>query len=66
MTLERLRWALLPVAAVALLATLIKGATPERVALAAVSALAWYGLSRRKTRSLDRERFAGGRLGRRS
>ncbi|MBI4060798.1 MAG: hypothetical protein HY403_05150 [Elusimicrobia bacterium] len=65
MTLDRLRWALLPAAAAALLAVLFRGATPGRLALCAVCALAWYGLSRRKTRSLDRDRFAGGKLGRR-
>jgi hypothetical protein len=45
---------------------LFKGVTPGRLALAAVCALGWYGLSRRKARSLDRDLFAGGRLGRRS
>lgn len=66
MKLERLRWLLLPVAAVAALAILFRGVTPGRVALCAVCALAWYGLSRRKARSLDRDVFQGGSLGRRS
>ena len=63
--LDHLRWTLLPVAAIALLVVIIKGATPWRVATAALSALAWYGLSRRKTYSLDRDRFKDGKLGRR-
>ncbi len=66
MTLDRLRWYLLPAAAVTALVMMIKGATPGRLALAAICALAWYGLSRRKSYSLDRDRFAGGKLGRRS
>jgi hypothetical protein len=66
MMLERLRWTLLPVAAIALLVVVFKGATPARLALAAICALAWYGLSRRKAYSLDRDRFADGKLGRRS
>lgn len=60
-----LRWTLLPVAAAALLLMLATRPTPGRAALFSVCALIWYGLSRRKTRSLDRERFAGGKLGRR-
>jgi hypothetical protein len=66
MKLESLRWILLPVAAVAALALLFQGVTSGRLALAAACALAWYGLSRRKTRSLDRDVFKGGSLGRRS
>jgi hypothetical protein len=66
MKLDRLRWILLPVAAVALLVVVFKGATPGRLALAAICSLVWYGLSRRKTFSLDRDRFANGKLGRRS
>jgi hypothetical protein len=65
MKLERLRWILPPVAATALLVMLFRGATPGRLALASICALAWYGLSRRKAYSLDRDRFAGGKLGRR-
>lgn len=65
MRIEGLRWLLLPVAAVAALAMLFKGVTPGRLALFSVAALAWYGLSRRKVRSLDRDLFNGGRLGRR-
>ena len=65
MKLDRLRWTLLPVAAAALLVILFKGATPGRLATALICALAWYGLSRRKTFSLDRDRIKGGRLGRR-
>lgn len=66
MKLERLRWTLPPVAVIAALLTLFKGPTPGRLASCAVSALAWYALSRRKALSLDRDRLAGGRLGRRS
>ncbi|MDP3543577.1 MAG: hypothetical protein Q8T11_13995 [Elusimicrobiota bacterium] len=66
MKLERLRWLLLPVAAVGALVMLFKGVTPGRLAATASCALAWYGLSRRKVRSLDRDLFNGGRLGRRS
>lgn len=65
MKLDRLRWTLPPVAAISLLVMLFKGATPGRLALASISALAWYGLSRRKARSLDRDRLAGGNPGRR-
>jgi len=65
MKLDVLRWIFLPVAVVAALVMLFKGVTPGRLATAASCALAWYGLSRRKVRSLDRDRFAGGRLGRR-
>jgi len=65
MKLERLRWILLPVALIAFAVMLFGGPTPGRAALSAVCALAWYGLSYRKTHSLDRDRFAGGRLGRR-
>lgn len=65
MKLERLRWILLPLAAVAALVTLFKGITPARLAATSACALAWYGLSRRKVRSLDRDLFNGGRLGRR-
>ncbi len=66
MKLEHLRWLLLPVAAAALLAALWKGLTPGRAALFLVCGGAWYALSRRKSTSLDRDRFAGGKLGRRS
>ena len=66
MKLDRLRWLLPPVAVIAALVVLLKGVTPGRFALCAVCALAWYGLSRRKARSLDRDRFIGGKLGRRS
>ncbi len=66
MKFDRLRWVLLPVAAVTALIMLFKGATPGRLALSSVCALAWYGLSRRKAYSLDQDRFAGGKLGRRS
>ena len=61
--LDRLRWILLPVAVVAALVMIVKGFTPGRAALGAGCALAWYGLSRRKTFSLDRDRFLGGKLG---
>jgi hypothetical protein len=64
MKLDRLRWILLPVAAIALLVMLFRGATPGRLALASVSALVWYMLSHRKARSLDQDRLAGGKLGR--
>lgn len=66
MKLERLRWILLPVAAAGALVMLFKGVTSGRLAATACCALAWYGLSRRKVRSLDRDLFNGGRLGRRS
>lgn len=65
MKLERIRWVLLPVAAAALLAVLWKGATPGRLALFLVCGPAWYALSKLKAFSLDRDRFAGGTLGRR-
>lgn len=65
MRLERIRWLLLPVAAAALLAMLWKGATPGRAALLLVCGPAWFALSRFKVHSLDRDRFAGGKLGRR-
>ena len=65
MRLDRLRWLLLPAAAAALLAILLKGATPGRSTLFLVCGLTWYGLSRQKARSLDRDRFADGKLGRR-
>ena len=61
-----LRWLLLFAAAGAGLLVLFKGAASGRLALFAICALAWYGLSRRKARSLDQDRFAGGKLGRRS
>lgn len=64
MNLDRLRWTLPPVAAIALLVMLFKGATPGRLGLCSICALAWYGLSRRKARSLDRDRLDGGKLGR--
>lgn len=62
MKLESLRWIFPPVAAVAALVMLFKGATPGRLALCTVCAAAWYGLSRRKAYSLDRRRV-GGKLG---
>jgi len=62
MKLESLRWILPPVAAIAALVMLFKGATPGRLALCSACALAWYGLSRRKAYSLDRHRV-GGKLG---
>lgn len=65
MKLDRLRWTLLPVTVTALLVILFKGATPGRLGVASISALIWYGLSRRKVRSLDQDRLAGGKLGRR-
>ena len=66
MMIDRLRWMLLPAAAMAFLVILLRGAAPGRVAFFLICALAWYGLSRRKTRVLDRDRFDGGKLGRRS
>lgn len=66
MTFDRLRWILLPAAAAAALVMLWKGATPGRLALSSICVLAWYGFSLRKARSLDQDRFAGGKLGRRS
>ena len=66
MTFDRLRWALLPAAVATALVMLWKGATPGRLGLFSICALAWYGFSRRKAQSLDQDRFAGGKLGRRS
>lgn len=51
---ETLRWFLLPVAATALLALVVRGVEPKSAAVFAVSGLAWYALSRRKMYSLDR------------
>ena len=65
MRLDRLRWILLPSTAAMALVMLWKGTTPGRLGLSTVLALSWYGLSRRKTHSLDQDRFQGGRLGRR-
>ena len=65
MKFERLRWILLPVAAITLLVILFKGATSGRLALASICALIWYALSCRKVRSLDRDRFIDGKLRRR-
>lgn len=57
MKLEQLRWLLLPTAAAGLLLALVRGATPGRMALVAGCVLGWYLLSRRKARSLDRDRL---------
>lgn len=65
MKLDYLRWTLLSLAAAALPYLLFRGVTPGRAAFFAVSALAWFGLSRLKTFSLDRDRFLDGKLGRR-
>ena len=65
MKLDSLRWVLPLVAATVLLVMLFRGATPGRLALCSVCVLAWYGLSHRKARSLDRDRLNGGSLGRR-
>ena len=65
MKLDHLRRILLPTAIVAFLVLLIRGTTPGRLLLFALCALAWYGLSRQKAYSLDRDRFLGGKLGRR-
>ncbi|UPT74371.1 MAG: hypothetical protein M0D55_01080 [Elusimicrobiota bacterium] len=62
MRFERIRWLLLPVAAIAGALAFYR-ATPARLATACVCGLAWYGLSRGKIHSLDRERFMGGKLG---
>jgi hypothetical protein len=64
--LDHLRRVLLPVALVSFLTALLRGATAGRLILLGVSALGWYALSWRKVHSLDRDRFAGGKLGRRS
>lgn len=66
MKLDYLRWSLLSLAAAAFLYLLVRGVTPERAAFCAVCGLAWFGLSRMKTFSLDRDRFLGGKLGQRS
>ncbi|MBI5245890.1 MAG: hypothetical protein HY923_01815 [Elusimicrobia bacterium] len=64
MTHDHLRRLLLFVAILSLPALLIKGATPGRLILFGVAGLGWYGLSRYKAHSLDRDRFMGGKLGR--
>ncbi|MBI4371654.1 MAG: hypothetical protein HY552_05085 [Elusimicrobia bacterium] len=53
MRLERLRWPLLLVSLIALGLCLCRGATPTRLAAAAVGAAGWWLLCRRKARSLD-------------
>lgn len=65
MKLDPWRWILLPIALAAMATAVIKGFTPKRVALAAACAAVWYLLSRRKARSLDGDRFGGGKLLRR-
>jgi len=62
MRLERLRWLLLPVAAIAGALAFYRP-TAGRLATACVCGLAWYALSRGKVHSLDRDRFEGGKLG---
>ena len=64
MTHDHLRRLLLPVAILTLLVVLIRGASPGRLAFFGVTGLGWYGLSRYKAYSLDRDRFLGGKLGR--
>ncbi len=64
MTYDHLRRLLLLVAVLTLLSVLIKGQSPGRLTLFGVSGLGWYGLSRWKAYSLDRDRFEGGKLGR--
>lgn len=54
MKLERLRWALLPVAIVALVDLLVRGPAPVSATLFLAGGLGWYALSRWKVRSLDR------------
>jgi hypothetical protein len=49
-----LRWVFLVAAVVSGAWCVLLRATPGRAAFAAVSGLAWYGLSRRKVLSLDR------------
>jgi len=62
---DYLRWTLLTLAVMGLVYLIFRGLTPGRAVFCAVNALAWYGLSRMKTYSLDRDRFLGGKLGRR-
>lgn len=50
-----LRWVFLPAAAASGASCLLGTATPGRLAFAAVCAALWFGLSRRKVLSLDRE-----------
>jgi len=64
MTHDHLRRFLLLAAILSFLALLIKGATPGRLVFFGVAGLGWYGLSRWKAYSLDRDRFEGGKLGR--
>ena len=56
MKIESLRWLLLPVAVVDLLALILSGPTTGRVAVFLAAGAGWYALSRRKVHSLDRER----------
>lgn len=62
MRTDRLRWLLLPVSALSGALAFYR-ATPGRLTTAVLFGLAWYGLSRRKVHSLDRDRFRGGALG---
>lgn len=55
MKVESLRWVLLPVAVLALLALILRGLEPRSAAVFAVCGLAWFALSRRKMHSLDRD-----------
>lgn len=64
MKMDYLRWTLLTLAALALLYLLFRGITPGRAAFCSICALSWFGLSRVKAYSLDRDRFLGGKLGR--
>lgn len=54
MNLLAFRWTLPPVFVVAGLLMVFKGVTAAKLAACSVSALAWYAMSRRKARSLDR------------
>jgi hypothetical protein len=55
MRLNPLRWLLLVVSAAAALYCVFAGVTPGRAAVVVSTGTLWYALSRRKTRSLDRE-----------
>jgi len=55
MKLSAARWLLLPAAAVAGALCVFGRPTPARASVAVVCGLGWYGLSRGKVRSLDRD-----------
>ena len=50
-----MRWVFLLSAVVGAARCAVAGTTPARLAFAAVCALLWFGLSRRKIHSIDRD-----------